>query len=226
MKARAALSRRRVSGCPILPLLPILLLLISLCPTVYARDSEPTCQVEYTQGRLAINAAHVALRELTRRIQEETGIQFVVGKELGEEIVSVQITSSPAVECLKRALGRFNYALVVGSDNSITRVVVVGKRDAPADRADGNKGAALPQGFRREEAEDPASAHAVMVLEPHSGEEMSVTYSTETMVVEPPLEEMVVTFARTRMIVEQEPTDHSVMVVTYPAGVPPTGKGN
>ena len=225
-KDRATFCRLRGSGWLILPLLALLILLISPCPTLCARESEPGCQVEYTQGRLTVDATQVTLLELARRIQEETGIEFVVDKELGEEIVSVQILSLPTGEGLKRALGRFNYACIVGPDNSIARVVVIGKTHASPARGSGSTEAALPRSPGGEEAEDPGSAPAVMVMDPPSGEEMIVTYSADTMVVEPPLEEMVVTFAKTRMIVEQHPTDQSEMVITYPAGVLQAGGGN
>jgi hypothetical protein len=88
--------------------------------------SKTNCQVEYIHERLRVNVDNVALGLLLAKIQEKTGVEFVVGQEQSGELISCQLESLPMVEGLKKILSHFNHAILFGPDNKPMKVVILG----------------------------------------------------------------------------------------------------
>jgi len=104
----------------------ILFVIFSFQIASQASEDKKELQVEYIKDNLTINVKNIALGALLNAIREKTGIEFVMDSDQYKIPVSFEFGPLPLAEGLKRVLNRFNHALLVGPDNKISRIIVLG----------------------------------------------------------------------------------------------------
>jgi hypothetical protein len=94
-------------------------------PCLRGSELNQSNQVEYLNDRLTVNVDKVTLGSLLKAIRQKTGIEFEVGQEQSQELVSLQFTSLPLEEGLKRVLNRFNAVMLLNSESRVTKVIIL-----------------------------------------------------------------------------------------------------
>jgi hypothetical protein len=153
-----------------------------------ASEPNPPYQVEYVKDSLTINAENIALGSLLRIIREKTGIEFVLGREESERLISIRLGPLPLAECLRRILNHFNHTFLFGPNNKLIKVVILGYgRSDSSHQLPVSKGNPLEvPGSQSAQVMTFTPSIEGMVIKPSTGAGIVVTSSSDTMVVETP----------------------------------------
>jgi hypothetical protein len=202
-----------------------------------ASASNTICQVEYINDRLTISVDHVALGLVLEAIREKTGVEFVLSQELSEVPISIQLGPLPVAEGLKRILGHFNHAFILGADQKLIKIIILGYAKLnnfpwPREAAEtpSVRRVISPSSTETKDIKQPTKEGSgvtfgegvITKLSPEmtfrersSGEEMVVTPSTETMVIHPPPIDMNIKPSFETMVIKPASVN---MVVRVPTG--------
>ena len=176
----------------------LVIVLFTVPSSLNALEPKSNFQVEYVKNRLMINAHNIAFGSLLETIRRKTGIEFVIGPEQSERLISIQLEDLPLSEGLKRIFSNFNYAFLFGADNKLVKVIVLGY--------------AGPDSSQQVKQSNINSSEFMRIEVPQSTVLMP---SSRAMKIEPPLKQggMVVTYSKERMVVE--PPTGKGMIVEY-----------
>ena len=120
------LMRQRGRDWPISVIL-LFVTMFLLQPSLYALEpSKPGFKVEYIEDNLTINIKDVALGSLLGVLREKTGIEFTVGSEFSQKLVSFELGPLPLDVSLRRILSHFNHVLLSDHNNRINKVFILG----------------------------------------------------------------------------------------------------
>jgi hypothetical protein len=86
----------------------------------------PVCQITYSGSSLSLHAENVSLVSVLSQIQEKTGIQFQMQKDVSDINISVRFDSLSLEAGIKRILSQTNHVLLLTPDGDIQEVIVLG----------------------------------------------------------------------------------------------------
>ncbi len=150
----------------------LILFLVLLSSRGFASEQNNLCRVEFSNNRLSVYAENVSLHTVLKRIQERTGLEFVLAQDLAQKIISVRIEPLPLKEALEKPLEQFSYIFAFESKGKESPSKVFILEESDKQNAGDWNGSKPDIEF--------------MTIEPSNGEVMEITSSSETMVVEPP----------------------------------------
>jgi hypothetical protein len=226
-------------------IIPFLIESLAFSLTLRASDAVSTCQVEFSNDRLTVNADHTPLGVLLKAIQEKTGIEFVVADEQSKGIITAQLGPLPVEEVVRRVLSGINHSFLLNAENRLMKVIIIGSSTGAGSspraagvshttvdaggRQDGiseipkpstgGAGAGLPEGmvvYSGEKKGSGSSSGNENKAAPPAAAPMVIQPATEKMVVQPSSGGMAVQPAGETKMVVTPPTEP--MVIQLPNG--------
>ena len=158
-------------------------------------------KLDYLNNKLSVNVEKVTLDSVLAKIQEKTGIKFLLDKEESDKIISVGFQALPLEMALKRILNNLNHAVIFGPDYNIQKVIIVGKSNM-----------SLASHIHEDNISSSSNA---MIIEKPVQEGMKITHPPDAMVIEHGGEGMKIAQASVtdKMAIEQP--DGKGMKITY-----------
>lgn len=160
--------------------------------------SNTNFRLEYLNNKLSVNAEKAPLGSLLAKIQDKTGIIFLLNKEEADRIISVGFQALPIDKAIQRILNNLNHAVIFGPDYNIQKVIIVGKSKMSLtshvhEHNMSSSSTAMIIESPVQEGMKITHPPDAMVIGPPSGEDMKITHGGEEMKITHDGEEMKIT---------------------------------
>ena len=102
-------------------------LVICLNSYVAAEPPLKKAELQITDGKISAQLINASLRDIARKIKAQGVIWFEADADLSDYNISVRFTDIPLDEGLRRILRGMNHSLFYNTDNSVTKMFILGK---------------------------------------------------------------------------------------------------